>query len=71
MIPDFKCFCEEIESIYKDLLLLKDRVKTNDDITSLILKKAQEKGISESISDIRIIDNHAIREIVKGLIKNA
>ena len=51
--------------------MLKDRVKTNDDITSLILKKAQEKGISESISDIRIIDNHAIREIVKGLIKNA
>ena len=24
MIPDFKCFCEEIENIYKDLLLLKD-----------------------------------------------
>lgn len=24
MIPDFKCFCEEIEVIYKDLLSLKD-----------------------------------------------
>ena len=46
-------------------------MKTNDDLTSLIIKKAQEKGISESIADIRIIDNHVIREIVKGLIKDA
>jgi glutamyl-tRNA reductase len=55
----------------EDLLFLKDQVKTNDDLTSLIIKKAQEKGVSESIADIKIIDNHAIREIVKGLIKDA
>ena len=55
----------------EDLLLLRNQVKTNDDLTSLIIKKAQEKGISESIADIRIIDNHVIREIVKGLIKDA
>jgi hypothetical protein len=55
----------------EDLLLLRNQVKTNDDLSSLIIKKAQEKGISESIADIRIIDNHVIREIVKGLIKDA
>jgi len=55
----------------EDLLLLRNQVKTNDDLTRLIIKKAQEKGISESIADIRIIDNHVIREIVKGLIKDA
>ncbi len=55
----------------EDISLLRNQVVNNGDLGNLIIEKAKEKGFSESIRDIKAIDNHAIREIVKGLIKDA
>ena len=55
----------------EDISLLRNQIVNNGDLGNLIIEKAKEKGFSESIRDIKAIDNHAIREIVKGLIKDA
>ena len=55
----------------KEISTFKTKIVNNENITDLILIKAKEIGASDSIRDIQLIDDHAIKEIMKGLIKDA
>ena len=55
----------------KEISTFKTKITNNENITDLILIKAKEIGASDSIRDIQLIDDHAIKEIMKGLIKDA
>ena len=55
----------------KEISTFKTKIVNNENITDLILIKAKEIGASDSIRDIQLIDDHAINEIMKGLIKDA
>ena len=55
----------------KEISTFKTKIVNNENITDLILIKAKEIGASDSIRDIQLIDDHAIKEIMKRLIKDA
>ena len=55
----------------KEISTFKTKITNNENITDLILIKAKEIGATDSIRDIQLIDDHAIKEIMKGLIKDA
>lgn len=55
----------------KEISTFKTKIVNNENITDLILIKTKEIGASDSIRDIQLIDDHAIKEIMKGLIKDA